>query len=105
MATQKLLRGGPYGLCRNPMALGAVVFYLGIAISLADIAPLVIVAGIATVLIAWIKFVEEKAMAVRFGNGCRDYRMSTLTILTATAWKALSSTRWEPLPSQPSRIR
>ena len=32
MATQKLLIGPPYSYCRNPMALGTIVAYLGLSV-------------------------------------------------------------------------
>jgi protein-S-isoprenylcysteine O-methyltransferase Ste14 len=92
MATQKLLRDGPYSLCRNPMVLGTVVFYFGIASSVGGIVPLVIVAGILTFLIAWIKFVEEKEMAARFGDEYRDYKMSAPFIIPRLPRKRKSPT-------------
>jgi len=76
MATQELAGTGPYTLCRNPMVLGVVLFYLGISICLWNIAPLLITVGIASVLIGYIKLVEEKEVALRFGEAYEEYRQS-----------------------------
>ncbi len=37
MATQQLIVEKPYSYCRNPMALGAIVLYLGVAILIGSI--------------------------------------------------------------------
>jgi protein-S-isoprenylcysteine O-methyltransferase Ste14 len=40
MATQQLIVQPPYSYCRNPMALGAIMLYLGIAIWLGSLSAL-----------------------------------------------------------------
>jgi protein-S-isoprenylcysteine O-methyltransferase Ste14 len=74
MATQKLLTAGPYSLCRNPMALGSIVFYVGIAAFTSSFKPLIAVAVFALLLIAYIKLVEEKELALRFGDEYAQFK-------------------------------
>ncbi len=77
MATQKLIIQPPYSYCRNPMALGAIVMYLGVAIWAGSIGAVVLVLFGATVLLIYIKLLEEKEMQIRFGQEYLDYKRST----------------------------
>lgn len=77
MATQHLLREGPYALCRNPMACGTILYYAGVALALWHPVPLLWVAAIATALILMIKLVEEKEVARRFGAAYAAYKADT----------------------------
>lgn len=77
MATQKLLIDGPYRLCRNPMALGAVGFYTGMAVCLGSWAAVLAVLLFAVGLIAYLKLVEEEEMALRFGDQYVRYKQTT----------------------------
>ncbi len=74
MATQQLIIQKPYSYCRNPMALGAIVAYLGIAILIGSISAVVLVLTLAVLLLTYIKFLEEKEMELRFGEAYREYR-------------------------------
>jgi len=77
MATQKLIVQPPYTYCRNPMALGAIVAYLGVAVLFGSLgAGLLVVLG-AVSLLAYIKLVEEKEMELRFGQDYLEYRRRT----------------------------
>jgi protein-S-isoprenylcysteine O-methyltransferase Ste14 len=73
--TRRLITSGLYGLCRNPIELGAIFYYMGIG-TLYD--------GIETGIICFIfgffigsiynKFVEEKELEFRFGNEYKEYK-------------------------------
>jgi protein-S-isoprenylcysteine O-methyltransferase Ste14 len=77
MATQKLVVQPPYSYCRNPMALGAIVLYLGIAIWLGSLSALGLVLLPAICLLLYIKLIEEKEMELRFGADYIEYRRKT----------------------------
>jgi protein-S-isoprenylcysteine O-methyltransferase Ste14 len=77
MATQKLIVQPPYTCCRNPMALGAIVMYLGVAVVFGSMGAAALVLLGATVLLTYIKCVEEKEMELRFGQEYLEYRQRT----------------------------
>ncbi len=77
MATQKLIVQPPYSYCRNPMALGAIVMYLGVAILFGSIGAVVLVLLGAVLLLTYIKRVEEKEMELRFGQAYVEYKRRT----------------------------
>jgi protein-S-isoprenylcysteine O-methyltransferase Ste14 len=76
--TQQLVVSGPFYYCRNPIQLGAIVYYLGLGTILASI-----VVGLAMFLLPLIlgstyhKLFEEKELARRYGPAYEDYRRST----------------------------
>ena len=60
MATQKLLICPPYSFCRNPMALGAIVAYLGVSVVAGSPgAGLLWLLG-AVALLTYIRLIEER---------------------------------------------
>ena len=74
VATQTLLICPPYSYCRNPMALGAIVAYLGVCVVAGSPgAGLLWLLG-AVALLTYIRLVEEKEMAARFGEAYLAYR-------------------------------
>jgi len=81
MATKKLLTHGPYSLCRNPMALGALVCYLGVAAASSSFRAVLAVAIFTIVLLAYIKLIEEKEALFRFGDEYVCYKQSTPFII------------------------
>ena len=81
MATQKLLTDGPYAFCRNPMVLGTLVCYFSIAVFTASLLPVLVVLLFGACLLAYIKLVEEKEMALRFGDEYVRYRQNTPFII------------------------
>jgi protein-S-isoprenylcysteine O-methyltransferase Ste14 len=81
MATQKLIVQKPYSYCRNPMALGSIVLYLGVATLLGSISALTLVLIWTSLLLLYIKFLEEKEMEMRFGEAYQDYRKQTPFII------------------------
>ena len=74
MPTRKLLTGGPYALCRNPMAMGIILLYSGIATLTASCAAMLAVVLFAILLMTYIKLFEEKEMSLRFGEEYLRYR-------------------------------
>ena len=81
MATQQLIIQKPYNYCRNPMALGTIVAYLGVAILIGSISAVVLVLAFTVLLLVYIKFLEEKEMELRFGEAYREYRKQTPFII------------------------
>jgi protein-S-isoprenylcysteine O-methyltransferase Ste14 len=77
MATQKLIVQPPYTYCRNPMSLGAIVMYLGVAVLFGSIGAAVLVVLGAAWLLAYITRVEEKEMQLRFGQEYLEYKQRT----------------------------
>lgn len=77
MATQKLIVKPPYSYCRNPMALGAIVMYLGVAILYGSVGAVALVLLGAAGLVTYIKRVEEKEMETRFGQEYIEYKRRT----------------------------
>ncbi len=88
MATQKLIIQPPYSYCRNPMALGAVVMYLGVAVLIGSIAAVMLVFIGAAALFTYIKVLEEKEMEMRFGAEYLAYRQQTPFLIPRFSRKA-----------------
>lgn len=81
MATQKLIVRPPYSFCRNPMALGTIVGYLGLGVILGSPgAALVVILG-AALLLTYIRRAEEQEMIARFGDDYLAYRAQTPFII------------------------
>ncbi len=77
LRAQKLVVQAPYSFTRNPLAFGLINFYVGISIAIGAISPLVIVLIFSTLILAYIKFIEVKELAQRFGNDYLAYKEST----------------------------
>jgi protein-S-isoprenylcysteine O-methyltransferase Ste14 len=77
MPTQKLVAQGPFAYCRNPMTLGTILAYLGIGILIGSFSGLVLVLIFGGALLLYIKFIEEKELAARFGPDYLEYKRST----------------------------
>lgn len=76
--TQTLIVVGPYKLCRNPIQLGVILYYLGLGTLWNSLTT-----GLICFLIALIigslyhRFVEEKELLLRFGDDYKKYRERT----------------------------
>jgi protein-S-isoprenylcysteine O-methyltransferase Ste14 len=81
VATQVLLVSGPFRLCRNPMGLGAIMAYLGLAILTGSPASILCAVLFAAFFILYVKCFEEKELEARFGDSYRAYRVSTPFII------------------------
>jgi protein-S-isoprenylcysteine O-methyltransferase Ste14 len=76
--TQRLVVSGPYKLCRNPIELGAILYYLGVG---------TVVGGLETGIVCFIsgliagsvyhRFIEEKELEERFGENYIRYKKET----------------------------
>ncbi len=77
-APQRLIVRGPYRLCRNPIELGALLYYFGLGAALVNLT-----AGLFVLAIFWIlgsayhKFIEERELLIRFGPDYEAYRRRT----------------------------
>jgi protein-S-isoprenylcysteine O-methyltransferase Ste14 len=74
MPTQGLLTEGPFRYCRNPMTLGTILAYQGIAVAVGTIAGTVFVLSLAASLLAYLKRLEEEELTERFGEAYVAYR-------------------------------
>ena len=74
MPTQELLTEGPFRYCRNPMTLGTILAYLGIAVAVGTIAGTVLVLGLSGSLLVYLKRLEEGELAERFGEAYLAYK-------------------------------
>jgi len=74
---EKLLVGAPYSYCRNPMVLGAIVYYFGICAFIGSWDVFSIVAPVAVLLLAYAKFWEEGELESRYGQPYIDYKKQT----------------------------
>jgi protein-S-isoprenylcysteine O-methyltransferase Ste14 len=86
MATQKLVVQPPYTYCRNPMALGAIGAYLGVAILFHSLGAVLLVLLVGGLLLAYIKRFEEREMELRFGQDYLAYKGQT-PFLIPRFWK------------------
>jgi protein-S-isoprenylcysteine O-methyltransferase Ste14 len=77
MATQKLIVQPPYTYCRNPMTLGTIVMYLGVAILFGSVGALLLVMLGTLWLLIYIKRIEEKEMELRFKQEYLEYKQRT----------------------------
>jgi protein-S-isoprenylcysteine O-methyltransferase Ste14 len=81
MATQQLIVQKPYSYCRNPMALGAIMAFVGVAILIGSISAIILVLTGAVFLLVYIKLLEEKEMTLRFGEAYQEYKKHTPFII------------------------
>ena len=79
--TKKLVVRAPFTYCRNPMTLGTFILYLGICAWLGSLSAAVIVVLLTGLLLVYIKLVEEKELAARFGEEYLAYKQDTPFIL------------------------
>jgi len=75
--TQKLLANGPFAYCRNPMTLGTILAFLGIAILLGSPSAVILVLVGTLLLLIYIKVIEEKELEMRFGAEYLKYKADT----------------------------
>ncbi len=83
MATQKLLVSGPFKQCRNPMAFGAIMAYLGVSLIVGSVSSVLGVILFTGFLITYIKLFEEKELEARFGEPYTAYKASTPFLIPA----------------------
>lgn len=81
MPTQDLLTTGPFRYCRNPMTLGAILGYLGLCIVVGTLVGAALVIALAALLLLYLKRVEEKELAERFGEPYLAYKQQVPFII------------------------
>ena len=81
MPTQELLTEGPFRYCRNPMTLGTILAYLGMAIAARTTAGTLMVLSFAASLLLYLKRLEEGELAERFGEAYLAYKRETPFII------------------------
>lgn len=81
VATQKLVVEKPYSFTRNPLAFGLINFYVGISILLGSLSSLGIVLIFSILILVYIKFIEEKELAQRYGEDYLAYKEITPFLL------------------------
>jgi protein-S-isoprenylcysteine O-methyltransferase Ste14 len=74
LPTQELLTKGPFRYCRNPMTLGTILAYLGLGVIAGTVVGIGFVLCFAALLILYLKQLEEKELAERFGKAYLQYR-------------------------------
>ena len=79
--TQRLVANGPYRVTRNPMATGSGFMMFGVAILLDSAGFALPGCFISACYLTYIKLVEEKELAARFGEEYRKYKESTPFII------------------------
>ncbi len=77
MATQRLIVEPPYTYCRNPMVLGTVFVYLGVALMFHSLGAALVVLVFIAALLVYVKLAEEKEMEGRFGQEYLEYKRRT----------------------------
>ena len=85
--TQALITSGPYALCRNPIELGAVIYYLGFGTLMGSIFHGLVVCVLGLLGGSYYHFtVEEAELEQRFGVAYVEYRKCT-PFLIPRLWK------------------
>ncbi len=77
VATQQLITTGPYACTRNPMTLGALLLYQGIAVWMGSGAMILLILIIFTLLLTFIYKHETPELTERFGAKYLEYRKKT----------------------------
>lgn len=77
MPTQVLLTDGPFRYCRNPMTLGAIFAYLGIALVARTTTGMALVLAGSAALVTYLKTLEEPELTERFGDAYVAYKGKT----------------------------
>ena len=78
MPPQKLVTNGPYHFTRNPMQLGALIYYFGLGNYFGSFRLGIIMVAIALIIgSCYNKFYEEKELLRRYGTDYEEYRRKT----------------------------
>ena len=78
--TQNLMTEGPYRICRNPMLLGVMIYYLGLVICLSSWkAVLIFILYFAIMMVQVDR--EEKRLEDDFGQSYLEYKKKTKKLI------------------------
>ena len=75
--TRQLVVVPPFTYCRNPMVLGTTTAYLGVSVSIGSVSGIVLVVLFASLLLSYVKVLEEKELVLRFGEEYLEYKRTT----------------------------
>ena len=78
--TQTLMTDGPYALCRNPMLLGVLVYYVGILVVLPSWKTLLVYLVFAGIMFFQVKS-EERRLVADFGSDYLAYKATTPALI------------------------
>jgi len=77
VATRRLIIERPYTYCRNPMALGTTMVYLGVAVWVGSLSAIALASIYPSVIVMYTKLFEEKELERRFGSEYLEYKKRT----------------------------
>lgn len=69
-----LVRSGPYRFTRNPMYLGATLSYVGIAMAINAVWPVILLPIVLFTVYRFVIREEEKYLATHFGDAYLEYK-------------------------------
>ncbi len=85
--TQRLVIVGPYRLCRNPIQLGVILYYLGIGSYFISLTVgLLVFLTVLIIASCYHKFVEEKELMLGFGDEYKKYKGKTPFLIPKLPW-------------------
>ena len=85
--TRKLITTGPYALCRNPMHFGALLYVFTFGLIFGNLViALICIALETTIIVVYLKGIEEKELVIRFGAEYQRYKETT-SFLIPRFWK------------------
>ena len=77
VATRRLIMESPYTYCRNPMALGTTMVYLGVAVWVGSLSAIALAFIYPSVIVVYTKLFEERELEKRFGSEYVEYKKRT----------------------------
>jgi protein-S-isoprenylcysteine O-methyltransferase Ste14 len=85
--TRRLLTRGVYGWTRNPMGLGDLLLYGGLAVAVGSLPSLLVNVPAYAALVWWNhRFNERPGLLERFGEAWLEYERRTPWLLPGPAW-------------------
>lgn len=78
--TSILMINGPYRICRNPMLLGVLIYYIGLIIYLKSLKALSVFAIYFVIMMVQVNY-EEKRLEQDFGDEYREYKNKTKKLI------------------------
>ena len=78
--TSELMTDGPYAICRNPMLLGILIYYLGVIVLLWSVGSALVFAAYALIMSVQVHF-EEKRLEKDFGEAYVRYKGKTKRLI------------------------
>ena len=78
--TSVLMTEGPYAICRNPMLLGVLLYYVGVVILLGSAGALAVFVAYALIMVVQVSR-EEQRLEQDFGDDYRAYKKTTKRLI------------------------